>query len=137
VVDELGGEDQRTGEALSDLIEQRGDEQRRTVITTNLEPRRARDDDSPGFLERYGDRLVSRLRAGGVTGKGGARWAVKIGGSDLRGADLPAIDEVPAPEEARPASLEFMTRELADKAPEVAAMLQPAVEAQRAAGRDG
>jgi hypothetical protein len=128
VVDELGGEDQRTGEALSDLIEQRGDEQRRTVITTNLEPAR--------FLERYGDRLVSRLRAGGITSKGGARWAVSVQGADLRGAEVPQA-EPDTIEEGRPASPEFMARELAKEATDVAAMLQPVVEARRAAGSEG
>lgn len=116
IVDELGGEDQRTGEAVSDLIEQRGDEQRRTVITTNLEP--------PRFLERYGDRLVSRLRSGGITSKGGARWAVSVQGADLRGSEAVEV-EPDTLDEGRPVTFEFMARELADKAPEVAAMLEP------------
>jgi hypothetical protein len=126
VVDELGGEDERTGQAIGDVLEQRGDEQRRTVMTSNL--------DGKGFLERYGDRLVSRLRSGGVTIKGGAQWAVLVQGADLRGSDLPPSDDPETIEQGRPASPEFMARELAKEAPEVAAMLGPLVEAARAAG---
>jgi hypothetical protein len=123
VVDELGGEDERTGQALGDVLEARGDSLRRTVMTTNL--------DGKGFLDRYGDRLVSRLRSGGVSSRGGAQWAVAVQGADLRGSDLPQSDPDTI-EEGRPVTAEFMARELADKAPEVAAMLEPL--ARRAAG---
>lgn len=145
VVDEMGGEDEKTGEALGDLIEQRGDEQRRTVLTTNLAPSWTDRQDGqgqvvkvPGFAQRYGDRLTSRLRSGGITDKGSARWAVAVKGADLRGADIPttpAPDAEAEPDGAHtPATTDFMARELADKAPSVAALLQPLVEAARAAG---
>lgn len=124
VVDELGGEDERTSQALGDVLEARGDEQRRTVMTSNL--------DGKGFIGRYGDRLVSRLRSGGVTSSGGVQWAVTVQGVDLRGTDLPPADDPDTIVEGRPVTAEFMARELADKAPEVAAMLEPL--ARRAAG---
>jgi hypothetical protein len=76
VVDEMGGEDMKTGEALVDVLEERGDSNALTVMTTNL--------DGTQFPARYGDRLPSRLRSGGVD-KGKARWAKTVGGPDLRG----------------------------------------------------
>lgn len=88
VVDELGGEAGQQGEALSDMLEERGDAERRTVITTNLE--------RAAFGERYGDRLVDRLRAGGRDEHGGARWAVEIGGESLRGLSTEEIERLTA-----------------------------------------
>lgn len=77
VVDEMGAEDDRQRDALSNLIEQRGDNLERTVITSNLDRR--------GFANRYGGRLASRLRAGGVDDDGRVRWVVEVEGEDLRG----------------------------------------------------
>lgn len=95
VMDELGGEDEKTSEAVSDIVEQRGDEKRRTVLTTNLS--------GAEFLKRYGDRITSRLRSGGVEptqdGQGRARWAVLVQGSDLRGT----METPPPPKEPEPA----------------------------------
>ncbi|MCB9718386.1 MAG: hypothetical protein H6712_31340 [Myxococcales bacterium] len=90
VVDELGGEADQQGEALSDMLEERGDAERRTVITTNLE--RAM------FGDRYGDRLADRLRAGGRDEHGGARWVVEIGGESLRGLSSEEIERLTAAE---------------------------------------
>lgn len=80
VVDEMGAENAYTAHAISDLIEERGDRGDRTIMTTNLDPK--------GFLDRYGDRLTSRLRSGGVD-NGHARWAKVVRGDDLRGLDIP------------------------------------------------
>lgn len=116
VVDELGGEDEKTSEALSDLIEQRGDEQRRTALTSNLEP--------AAFAQRYGDRLTSRLRAGGITDKGSARWAVVVRGGDLRGSDVePVPDEAHHHRDETPVTPEQQAAILAEHAPGVAALL--------------
>lgn len=114
VVDELGGEDERTSEALSDVLEQRGDSQDRTVLTTNLEP--------ADFARRYGDRLISRLRAGGVTAKGTARWAQVVRGDDLRGTEAPAA---PPLREATDAQITVEQEQaiLAEYAPEIATVI--------------
>lgn len=92
VVDELGSEPGAQLEPLSDMLEERGDHRRRTVITTNLE--------RVGFSDRYGDRLVDRLREGGRDERGGARWAVEIGGESLRGLSSEEIER--SCERARP-----------------------------------
>lgn len=90
VVDELGAEDTNTIQTLSDLLEDRGDQCRHTVITTNL--------DRASFGERYGDRLVDRLRAGGLNQRGLARWAVEISGESLRGLSPEEIEQIVARE---------------------------------------
>lgn len=115
VVDELGGEDEKTSAALSDVIEERGDKHLRTVMTTNLE--------GPGFVSRYGDRLTSRIRAGGLTESGKSRWAVTVRGEDLRGTDLPIAASEPEPD-GPPITREQQVAILAE-CPDVAAMLQP------------
>lgn len=129
VVDELGSEDDKTREALLEVIEERGDAKRRTVMTSNL--------GAEEFRGRYGDRFLDRLRGAGLTKSGKAQWVRVFHGESLRGSDLPTVDEPETLDMGRPASPEFMARELATKAPAVAAMLQPVVEARRAAGRDG
>lgn len=81
VVDEMGHEDHYENAspraAIGDLIEERAEQNRRTVMTSNL--------DAEGFPKCYGDRLISRLRAGGLKPDGRVKWAAKIRGDDLRG----------------------------------------------------
>lgn len=132
VVDELGGEDEKTSEALSDILEQRGDEGRRTVLTSNLEP--------AAFAARYGDRLISRLRAGGITDKGSARWAAVVRGGDLRGSDVEPVPEDEQRDDEAPVTPEQQAAILAEHAPEVAHLIHIArrpVCADREVGRTG
>lgn len=125
VVDELGGEDQRTTEAIGDLLERRADdENRRTVMTTNL--------DGKGFVARYGDRMASRIRAGGLNDHGLARWAVAVRGEDLRGTKLPPVEESIATE-GEPMTQQAVEQLLASVDPEVASMVR-GIMARRAAG---
>lgn len=74
-------------------------------------------------MKRYGDRLTSRLRAGGVTPEGGAQWAVLVQGEDMRGKDVEPTSEEPRENEDRKATPDFMAKILSEEAPEVAAML--------------
>lgn len=116
VLDELGHEDHfaraSPRSALSDLVEQRGDEQRRTVITSNL-PREK-------FVATYGDRLMSRLHGAGRHKDGSARWVITVQGDDLRGhvADekgAPAKDGVPLTEAGKRRILAELEREGIDR----------------------
>jgi len=115
VLDEMGAEDERVSAAIGDVLEQRGDARLRTVMTSNL--------GGGAFLKRYGDRLTSRLRAGGVTPEGGAQWAVLVQGEDMRGKDVEPTSEEPRENEDRKATPDFMAKILSEEAPEVAAML--------------
>lgn len=84
VIDELGGEDHYDRAsprgALSDLIEERGDAARRTVITSNFPTAKE-------LYKVYKDRLASRLHAAGRDENGDAKWVVVVEGADLRGLD--------------------------------------------------
>ena len=73
VIDDLGTEpilNNVTLDYLTSLLDDRNNEQRTTVITTNLSPAQ--------ILERYGDRIQSRM----INKKDG--YLIKIDGDDLR-----------------------------------------------------
>jgi len=80
---------------LGDIFEDRGDAGRCTVATSNS----SRAD----FGSLWGDRLISRLREGGLDA-GRVRWLVEIQGDDLRGVVEPLPEE--QPEELPPENLE-------------------------------
>lgn len=69
ILDDVGSEHTTdwTGERLQDLLDERSTHERRTIMTTNLEWRTARDPktDLPtgptGMVERYGERIAARL----------------------------------------------------------------------------
>jgi len=95
IVDELGSEDERTRQALQEVIEERGDAKRRTVITSNLS--------ADEFREAYGDRLLDRLRGAGLNSAGKARWVRVFYGESLRGKPPPSVVTEPTGHEEPPA----------------------------------
>lgn len=113
LVDEIGSESDRARMDLSSVIEARGDNGRRTAMTSNM-PRAE-------FGDRYGDRLISRLRAGGLD-NGRPRWVVDIRGPDLRGRVCIPHQDVDIPPD-EPVSDERKAEILAELAPSVARMM--------------
>lgn len=83
VVDELGEEVDaaQSAAAIASLITTRFAHNRHTIITTNC--------GGPTFRERYGERLVDRLRGCGLREDGTARWWVTCAGESLRGRITP------------------------------------------------
>jgi hypothetical protein len=128
VVDEMGAEDERVSQSIAGVLEQRADAGRRTVMTSNL--------NGQAFLKRYGDRLTSRLRAGGTNEDGGSRWAVMVQGDDLRGSDDTDDGESDTAQgnagSGPLATPDFMAKVLAESAPEVAMMVNGLI--RRSAG---
>lgn len=130
VVDELGSENTNTREAILEVLEERGDARRRTVLTSNLT--------GEAFTAAYGDRLLDRIRAAGLTKSGKPRWTRVFHGESLRGTEMPAVAEPAIDEDdprVRPATPEFIDRCLREHPAEVADLLAPIVDqARRAAG---
>lgn len=81
VIDDVGAEYLDGKGAFRSLLDEVVDrfysDRRTLVMTTNLRPKRGAADEQEQFLERYGDRVWSRLTEAGVWGDCGAR--------DLRG----------------------------------------------------
>ena len=89
VLDDLG-EEQASDTAvaiLSNLITTRFAERMPTAVTTNL--------DGKTFRERYGERIVDRVRECGLDDNGHARWWVRCSGESLRGKQEPVQRELP------------------------------------------
>lgn len=83
VIDDLGEEASTDGsiDILQNLVTTRFAEQRKTVITTNL--------DRKTFKARYGERIVDRVRQCGLDDNGNAKWWVTCTGDSLRGVTEP------------------------------------------------
>jgi hypothetical protein len=93
VLDDLG-EEEATPKSLSTIstvLTSRFAEGRRTIVTTNLA--------QSTFRDRYGDRLVDRVRECGLDDQGKARWWITCDGESLRGKveplERPRADEEP------------------------------------------
>jgi hypothetical protein len=79
VLDDLGEEEAtpRSLAMLSSMLTSRFAQGCATIITTNL--------DGSTFRDRYGARLIDRLRECGLDERGKAKWWVTCGGESLRG----------------------------------------------------
>lgn len=93
VLDDMGVEEagDRTASVLDDLINHRSEGGAPTIITTNL--------DRKPFVERYGERIVDRLRACGLDDRGRARWWITCSGESMRGRIEPQPPIPPGAEE--------------------------------------
>ncbi len=89
VIDDLGAEVLDGHGVFRSLLDETIDmfysDEKRIVITTNLIARRDKDDGAPQFVERYGDRVASRLAECGT-------WA-SCGSRDLRRDQLRLVPE--------------------------------------------
>ena len=92
VLDDLGEEEAtpRILSLISGVITTRFAEQRPSIITTNL--------DGKTFRDRYGERLIDRLRESGLRQDGKARWWIKCDGKSLRGTVEPERKPPPPPD---------------------------------------
>ena len=93
---------------IGSLINARWGAGKRTIITTNLDPK--------SFVTRYGTRITDRLRSSGVTEAGKPRWWVKCMGDgetyvdekgkrrakSMRGRVAPQAPELPPACEEEP-----------------------------------
>lgn len=80
VVDDVGEEDGSPAKVAT-LVCSRCADGLRTIVTTNLDPRTFRD--------RYGERLIDRLRQCGLNEHGKSRWWRTCDGPSLRGTVEP------------------------------------------------
>lgn len=101
VLDDLGEEEAspKSIAILSSLITTRMANGLPTIITTNL--------DQKTFRDRYGERIIDRIRQSGLDENGKSKWWVRCTGPSLRGKVEPkpvdrSTDDVEVPEEVGP-----------------------------------
>jgi DNA replication protein DnaC len=89
VLDDLGVEASTDSSAdiLQSLVTTRFADQLPTVITTNL--------DGQTFRQRYGERIVDRVRQCGLDENGNSRWWIRCAGESLRGVHEPQQRALP------------------------------------------
>lgn len=85
VIDDMGEEEGTSSSMpmLASLVTTRLSYGRPTIITTNL--------DGATFRERYGERLIDRLRQSGLNEEGKAKWWIRCVGESLRGKVSPGM----------------------------------------------